>query len=78
MYPKLSDWASIRLINKRWKMKVMKVIIDCKTTEIFLFRTKLGFDEHDIMITKKKSVLTKITNAFEGENMQTQYSVLLL
>ena len=56
----------------------MKVIIECKTTEIFLFRTKLGFDEHDIMITKKKSVLTKITNAFEGENMQTQYSVLLL
>ena len=69
MYPKFSDRTSIRLINKRWKMKVMKVIIDCKTTEIFLFRTKLGLDEHDVMITKKKSVLRKITNAFEGENM---------
>ena len=69
MYPKFSDRTSIRLINKRWKMKVMKVIIDCKTTKIFLFRTKLGLDEHDVMITKKKSVSRKITNAFEGENM---------
>ena len=28
------------------------------------------------MLTKEKSVLKSVMDAFEGENMQTQYSVL--
>ena len=40
------------------------------------FRAILGFKEHDIMLTKEKSVLKSIMDAFERENMQTQYSVL--
>ena len=39
-------------------------------------RSKLGFNEHDITLTKEQSVLRSIMDAFEGENMQTQYSVL--
>ena len=40
------------------------------------FRAILGFKGHDIMLTKEQSVLKSIIDAFEGENMQTQYSVL--
>ena len=40
------------------------------------FRTLLGFRENDMMLTKEQSVLKLIMDAFEGENMQTQYSVL--
>ena len=39
------------------------------------FRTLLGFRKHDIMLTKEQSVLKSVIDAFEGENMQTQYSV---
>ena len=40
------------------------------------FRSKLGFNQHNIILNKKQSVLKSVMNAFEGENMQTQYSVL--
>ena len=47
-----------------------------RTTEAQKFRTKLGFRQYDVILTKEQSVLTKIKNSFKGENMQTQYSVL--
>ena len=40
------------------------------------FRATLGFKEHDIMLTKEQSILKSVMDAFEGENMQRQYSVL--
>ena len=40
------------------------------------FRSKLGFNQCDITLTKEQSVLKSVMDAFEGENMQTQYSVL--
>ena len=40
------------------------------------FRSKLGFNQHDITLNKEQSVLKSVMDAFEGENMQTQYSVL--
>ena len=40
------------------------------------FRILLGFRENDIMLTKEQSALKLIMDAFEGENMRTQYSVL--
>ena len=40
------------------------------------FRSKLGFNQYDITLTKEQSVLKSVIDAFEGENMQTQYSVL--
>ena len=40
------------------------------------FRAILGFKEHDIILTKGKSVLKSVMDAFQGKNMQTQYSVL--
>ena len=39
---------------------------------------KLGFRLHDVINTKEQTVLESIKNAFEGEDMQTQYSVLAI
>ena len=39
-------------------------------------KKKLGFRLYDVINTKEQTVLELIKNAFEGENMQTQYSVL--
>ena len=44
-----------------------------KATE---FKSKLGFNQYDITLTKEQSVLRSIMDAFKRENMQTQYSVL--
>ena len=53
-----------------------KIVMDCRTTESHKFRTRLGFKQHDVIITKEKLVLKKTKSPFEGEIMQTQYSVL--
>ena len=57
---------------------IMPVIIHCRvaTPKSIEFRSKLGFDQYDITVTKEQSVLKFVMDAFEGENMQTQYSVL--
>ena len=39
-------------------------------------KKSLGFRLHDVINTKEQTVLESIKNAFEGEDMQTQYSVL--
>ena len=40
------------------------------------FRSQFGFNQYDITLTKKQSVLKSVMDAFAGENMHTQYSVL--
>ena len=50
--------------------------MDCRTTSAHKFRTRLGFKQYGVILTKEQSVLTKIMSSFEGENMQTQYNVL--
>ena len=37
---------------------------------------KLGLTLHDVINTKEEKVLESIKDAFEGEDMQIQYSVL--
>ena len=39
-------------------------------------KKKLEFRPHDAINTKKQTVLESIKDAFEGEVMRTQYSVL--
>ena len=46
--------------------------MDCRITSADKFRTRLGYKQYDVILTKKQSVLTKIMGSFEGENMQTQ------
>ena len=47
------------------------------TPKSFEFRSKLGFNQYDITLTKEQSVLKLVMDAPEGENMQTQHSVSL-
>ena len=54
----------------------MKIIMDCRTPELCEFKKKLGFNLHDGISTKEQTVLNSIKDAFEEENMQTQYKVL--
>ena len=37
----------------------------------------LGFNLYDVINTKEETILKPIKDAFEGENMYTQYSVLV-
>ena len=43
----------------------VKVIMDCRTTLAHKFRTRLGFKQYDVILTKEQSVLTKIMSSFE-------------
>ena len=54
----------------------LKVIMDCRTDESCNLKRNLGFRLHDVINTKEQTVLESIKNAFEGEDMQTQYSFL--
>ena len=51
--------------------------MDCRTRSEFKLIKKLGFKQHDVILTKEQSVPTKIMSSFERENKQTQYNVLI-
>ena len=48
----------------------------CRTDESCSLKRNLGFKLHDVINTKEQTVINSIKGAFEGEDMQTQYSVL--
>ena len=50
--------------------------MDCRTDESFNLKKDLGFRLHNVINTKEQTVLKSITDSFEGEDLQTQYSVL--
>ena len=52
------------------------MIRNCRTTSVYKFKTRLGFKHYDVILTKEQSLVTRIINSFEGENMQTQHNVL--
>ena len=54
------------------------IIRHCRvsTPKAIQFRSKLGFNQYDITLTKEQAILKSVMDTFEGENMQTQYSVL--
>ena len=54
----------------------LKIIMDCRTDESCNLKRNLGFTLHDVINTKEQTVINLIKDAFEGENMQTQYTVL--
>ena len=54
----------------------LKIIMDCKTDESCSLKTNLGFNSHDVINTKEQTVINSIKDAFEGEDMQTRYSLL--
>ena len=50
--------------------------MNCRTDESCNLERNLGFQLHNVINTKEKTVLESIKNALKGEDMQTQYSVL--
>ena len=54
----------------------LKIIKDCRTDESCNLKRNLGFTLHDVINTKEQTVINSIKDAFEGEDMQTQYTVL--
>ena len=46
------------------------------TYESCSLKRNLGFNLHDVINTKEQTVLKSIKDAFEGEDMQTQYTVI--
>ena len=54
----------------------LKVIMDDRTDESCNLKRNLGFRLHDLINTKEQTLLKSPKDAFEGEDMQTQYSIL--
>ena len=54
----------------------LKELMDCKTDESYNLKRNLGFRLHDVINTKEQTVTNSIKDALEGENIQTQYSVI--
>ena len=54
----------------------LKIIMGCRTDESCSLKRNLGFNSHDVINTKEQTVINSIKDAFEGEDMQTQYSLL--
>ena len=50
--------------------------MDCRTDESCNLKINLGFRLHNVIYTKEQT-LKSIKDAFEGEDTQTQYSVLI-
>ena len=57
---------------------IIPVIMHCRvsTQKTIEFRSKLAFSHYYITLTKEQSLLKSVMDAFEGEYMQTQNSVL--
>ena len=54
----------------------LSTIIDCKTPAAIEFRTKLGFNQHDLIMAKEQSVLTKVMKLSASGEIMLQHSVL--
>ena len=54
----------------------LKIIMDCRTDQSCNFKRNLGFSLHDVINIKDQTAINSIKDAFEGENMQTQYTVI--
>ena len=55
---------------------ILPSIIDCKTSTVATFKTKLGLNQHDIILNKEQSVSTKIRTVFSDEVISLQRYVL--
>ena len=54
----------------------MQTIMDCRTTPAVHFKTKLGFNQHDSIMTQEQSILSKIVTLFAAEKIILQHNVL--
>ena len=50
--------------------------MDCRTVKSCNLKRNLGSTLHDVINTKEQTAINSIKDTFEGEDMQTQYTVL--
>ena len=50
--------------------------MDCRTTSAVNFKTRIGFNQHDPIMTQEQSVLSKIVTLFSAEEIILQHNVL--
>ena len=57
---------------------IKPIITSCRvsTPETIEFRSKLGFTQHDVILTKEQSMISKITKLFANQKILLQHSVL--
>ena len=55
---------------------IIPVIMHCRTPESCKFKRYLEFKLHDVISCKEQTVLESIKDTFEGENIQTHYTVI--
>ena len=51
---------------------IIPILRNCRvsTPKSVVFRSKLGFNQYNITLTKEQSVLKSVMDAFEGENIK--------
>ena len=54
----------------------LQIIMDCRTTPSINFKTWLGFNQQDPIMTQEQSILTKIRSIFPNEKIIFQHRVL--
>ena len=54
----------------------LKIIMDWRTDKSCSLKNNIDFKLYDAINTKKQTMINSIKDAFEGESIQTQYSVL--
>ena len=54
----------------------LKTIMDCRKDESCSLKRNLGFNLLDVINTKERTALRSVKDAFEGEAIQTQYTVI--
>ena len=54
----------------------VQIIMDCRTTLSINFKTRLGFNQQDLIMTPEQSILTKIRSIFPNEKIIFQHCVL--
>ena len=50
--------------------------MDCRTTPAVCFNTRLGFKQHDLIMTQEQSILSKIMALFATKKIILQHNVL--
>ena len=55
----------------------LKGMMHCRTGESCNPKGDMGFRFHDVIYTLEETVINSTKDAFEGENIQTQYSPLV-
>ena len=54
----------------------VQIIMDCRTIPAVKFRNRLGFNQHDPIMTQEQLMLTKLDKYFKTENKLFQHYVL--